>query len=239
MANIKTLEWQNDWQLDYTDVGAAANKFKEGVDTLIAVRNACISEGSGILEHVNCGKILGNAVVGYFNFMRDAHGTAGACILIIQKAYGAMAVAGQANGDVFPSIIDSYNPMAMDGEFKMGNRVNAQDIQWLINEVGNGKSPGAIEAAIAAINGIKTATCIEMPEDAKKVLDDAATALTETVEGMKQVRTNLIGSANAIQGELVAATSALNKSDVGIAQAVNTEDDKARAMQATSASTKK
>lgn len=239
MANISSLEWNSAWQLDYSDAGAAAAKFKEGVDALIDVRNACIGEGSGILEHVNCGKILGNAVVGYYNYLRDAHGTAGGCILIVQKAYGAMAVAGKANGDNFPSIIDSYNPMGMEGEFKLGNRVNANDIQWVVNEIGNGKATGVIETAINAISAIKSASCIEMPEDAKKVLDDACRALAETLEGMKQVRTNLQSSANDIQAELAAATTALNANDSKLAAAVDTETDKANAMRATTASTAK
>lgn len=239
MAKVSELQWQNDWQLDYDDVGAAANKFKEGVDALLAVRNACSNEGAGILEHVNCGKILGNAVVGYYNFLKDAHGTAGGCILIVQKAYGAMAVAGQANGDVMPSILDSYNPMEMSGEFKLTNRVNATDIQWIVNEIGSGKATAAIDQAVAAIQAIKTASCIEMPEEAKKVLDDACQALIETCESMKQVRTNLQQSATQINGELAAATGALNQNDSKLNAAVDTETDKANAMRSTTASTKK
>ncbi len=238
MAKVREVAWQNDWTLDYTEVGEVSVKFKEGVDALLAVRTACMNEGAGILEHVDCGKILGNAVVGYFEFLQDAHGTAGACILTLKKAYDTMAVAGQANGDRFPSIIDSYNPMEMSGEFRMGNRVNAPDIQWLVSEIGSGKTPPVIEAAVSAIQAIKTASCVEMPDDVKNILDDTCAALTETVESMKQVRTNLVNSATTIQQELAAAVKTTNDNDSKLNQALDTASDKEKAMRSTTATTK-
>lgn len=235
---VSQLTWQNNWQLDYDDVGEVASKFKEGVEALVAVRNACANEGAGILEHVNCGKILGGAVVGYFQYLKDAHGTAGGCIVLLQKAYDTMKVAGQANGDRFPGIIDSYNAMEMDGEFKLGNRVNADDIQWLVNEIGSGKTPPVIEAAVSSILAIKGASCIDMPDDVKNLFDELAQALNETVEAMKQVRSNLQQSAQAVQGELAKATEAVNANDAGINKALDVDGDKEKAMRNTSATTK-
>lgn len=238
MAKVTELSWKDEWELDYTEVGEVATRFKEGVDSLIKLRNACLREGEGILSHVNCGKVLGKAVVGYFGYLRDAHGTAGGCIAVLKKAYGTMLVAGQANGDSFPSIIDTYNPMDMDSSFKLGNKVNAADIQWIINEIGNGKSTAAIDEAVTAIQSISSATCITMPEDGKKVLKDICTALTEMAEGMRLVRHNLSNSATAIKGELAAATQSLNAHDAILNKALDTETDKSRAMHSTTASTK-